>query len=150
MSAEVLLDHYLSGPLWNACRVWPLAFHARLCDLRPRFLGKGTGGRGFRAVARNGRVLLASDISLSDLTGALVRVRLQTWHKAILPGDPAEPYGILVCVRTLPDADDEPLYTARLAAPSAEPFDLALEIGGGWRLEFRRPSTTPPATKASR
>ena len=132
------IDPFLSGPLWTTNRVWPLLLHARLCDLRPRFRTKSIGGCGFRAVARNGRVLLASDIFLSELTGRLVRVRLQTWHKVILPGDPPEPYGILLCARTLPHAGNEPHYTTRLAASSEEPFDLALDVGGGLRLEFHR------------
>jgi hypothetical protein len=157
MSAEIALHHsLLRGFLWSTTPSWPLAFDVHLCDLRPRFLLKGRIGRGYRAIARNGRVLLASDATLPVLAGRLARVRLQTWHKSILPGDRPQPYGILFCVRALehpphrtlssmsgreggvtePGARD--VYTTRLGSASHEPFELALEVGGGLRLEFRR------------
>src|SRR6266852_7742663 len=79
---------------------WPLTLPVVLCNLRPRFLPKGTVGRSFRAVARNGRVLLCSDRPVDELEGRAAVVRLQTWHKVILPGDAPSPYGILVCTRT--------------------------------------------------
>ncbi len=74
----------LQGPLrgWTP---WPCVLQARLCDLRPRFLVKALGP-GPRAVARNGRVLLCSDRALADLPDRVARVRLQTWHRTILPG----------------------------------------------------------------
>src|SRR5206468_2022091 len=101
------------GPAWNcppcACRAgvppapggaapWPFALRAVLCDLRPRFLPKAAVGPGRRAVARNGRVLLCSDRPLDALAGQPASVRLQTWHRAILPGDLPAPYGVLLCV----------------------------------------------------
>jgi hypothetical protein len=139
MSAEIaLLNSLLQGPLWSATNLWPLTLDARLCDLRPRFLSKGRVGRGYRAIARNGRVLLASDGTLVELADRPARIRVQTWHKPILPGDRPEAYGILLGVRALDDAVELDIYTARLASPSQEPCDLALEVGGGLRLEFRR------------
>ena len=110
---------------------------AHLCDLRPRFIAKFNIGSGYRAVSRNGRVLLASDESLAALVDRLVAVRVQTWHKAILPGDRPQPYGILLCVRTLDAREERAWYHVRLSPPSAEPVDLALDVGGGLRLEFR-------------
>lgn len=139
MSVEAaFLDSLLHGPLWSASRPWPLNLHARLCDLKPRFLSKGCLGRGYRAIARNGRILLASNAPLMQLAGKVAFVRLQTWKKAILPGDRPEPYGILLVVRTDRAARTPCILAAHLGSPSDEPFELALDVGGGWRLEFRR------------
>ncbi len=127
----------LRGPLATA-GAWPLAFTATLCDLGPRFLVKCGVGRGYRAIARNGRVLLASDLPLTELTGRLVRVRLQTWHKAILAGDVPSPYGLLVCLRNLEGEDLPPEYEAQLVRQPGGSFPLAIDVGGGSLLEFRR------------
>jgi hypothetical protein len=135
---SALLDSLIHGPLWTDCRDWPLTFCARFCDVRARFLSKGQSARSHRAIARNGRVLLVSDTELSRLARAVVLVRLQTWHKAILPGDRPVPYGLLMCVRAKSDANTEPVYAARLVGVGEEDFDLALDVGGGLRLEFRR------------
>src|SRR5438552_7971751 len=89
----------LRGPLLREAGRLPLTLHVRWCDLRPRLIAKGRAGRGYRAVARNGRVLLASDVPLADLPGRVTRLRIQTWHKVILSGDAPKPYGILLCVR---------------------------------------------------
>jgi hypothetical protein len=115
---------------------WPLTLSARLCDLRPRFIAKGCVGRTHRAIARNGRVLLASEFPLSELDGKGVQVRFQTWHKAILAGDVPKPYGILLVVRVLSNSSLP--FVARLVPASAEPCDFAINVGGGSRLEFRR------------
>lgn len=132
-----ILDALLQGPLGSASRPWPLTLHARLGDLRPRFIPKCQVGRGHRAIARNGHVLLASDAPLSDLTGKLVRIRLQTWHKAILPGERPEPYGILLAVRTVDEGDGPNVFAVGLAPHSTELRDLIVDVGGGLRLEFR-------------
>jgi hypothetical protein len=121
------------GPLLGGA-AWPLRLSAALCDLRPRFLPKGRAGRGFRAIARNGRVLLVSDVPLAELAGRAARVRLQTWHRALLAGDRPKPYGLLLCVR---GADDTPAWGTRLLREPEAPFGLALALGGGVVLEFR-------------
>jgi hypothetical protein len=126
----------LRGPLLDAAGGLPLSFSALLCDLRPRFLVKGRVGAGFRAVARSGRVLLASDRPLEELVEREVRVRLQTWHKVILPGERRRPWGVLMCVRCGPNGSARP-YTARLTDHCQEEFALALDVGGGMELEFR-------------
>jgi hypothetical protein len=127
----------LWGPLVEG--TLPVCFNALLCDLRPRFLPKGSVGRGYRAVARNGRILLASDRPLSDLAGQPARVRLQPWHRAILPGDRPEPFGILFCVRDQGDGQAQEVpFAARLVPAPEAGFDLALDVGGGRVLEFRR------------
>jgi hypothetical protein len=116
--------------------IWPLLLRARGCDLRPVFLLKGQVGRHHRAVSRNGRVLLASQLSLTELAGRDVQVRLQTWHKVILPGEPAEPYGLLLCV--WPDETGErPAYEAQMLETVNEACALAVEVGGLRLLEFR-------------
>src|SRR2546425_64291 len=113
---------------------WPLSFRAILGDLPPRFLSKGQVGRGFRAVSRNGRVLLASDVALSELTGRSCIVRVQTWHRVILPGENAEPFGLLVCARS--GEVDHRAYTARLVPAAAERRGWGIDVGGRMVLEF--------------
>ena len=126
----------IHGPLLAPGAPWPLSVSVLLCDLRPRFLAKGQAGRGHRAIARNGRVLLASDRPLADLSGRCARLRLQTWHRAILPGDRPKAYGLLLCVRSIRDEDPE--FEARLVRRPEASGDLALDVGGGVVLDFRR------------
>ena len=126
----------LRGPLLDQAGSLPLTLTAVLCDLRPRFLAKGKAGRGYRAVARNGRILLACDQPLVDLIDREARVRFQVWHRALLPGDRPEPYGLLVCIdsryRTAPDR----LYHTRLVKSGESAADLILDVGGGLELAF--------------
>jgi hypothetical protein len=126
----------LHGPLLDQAGRLPLTVTAVLCDLRPRFIAKGTAGRGYRAVARNGRVLLACDQSLAELVGRAARIRLQVWHRALLPGDRPEPYGLLVCIRMRDRAVSERLYQTRLAREGENAADLILDVGGGLGLEW--------------
>ncbi len=123
------------GPLLDAAGSLPISLPVRCCDLRPRFLAKGTVGRGHRAVARNGRVLLASDVPLAELADQVVRLRFQKWHKTILPGDRPAPWGVLLCARR---ANVVPEYLARLTPRCEERFDLALDVGGGMMVLFQR------------
>jgi hypothetical protein len=113
-----------------------LSFHVHLCDLRLRFIPKCRVGKGYRAVSRNGKVLLVSRRSLDELTGRDVCVRFQTWQRSILPGEPAAPFGILMCVFP---ADEGAVvsHVARLCAVSEQVAELVLEVGGGQILEFR-------------
>ena len=127
----------LGGPLLSAGAPWPLVLRATLGDLRPRFLPKGAVGRaGHRAVARNGRVLLCSDRPVAELAGLAALVRLQTWHRAALPGDEPAPHGLLLCVRGLEDG--QPAYAARLVSRAEAEGDLTLDVGGLLALEFRK------------
>jgi hypothetical protein len=138
----------VGGPLRDAGAPWPLTLTAVLCDLRPRFLPKGMAERGHRAVSRNGRVLLCSDRPLA------ARVRLQTWNRAALPGEPPAPHGVLLCVQvgraaglvpavsaetagTRPATRPDAVYQTRLAAAGGG-ADLTLDVGGLQALEFHR------------
>lgn len=126
----------LRGRLLERVGSLPLTVAAVLCDPRPRFLDKGRAGHGYRAVARNGRVLLASDVPLVELAGRVARVRLQIWHRALLPGDRPEPYGLLMFIRTRNQVMAERLYQTRLAKRGENAADLILEVGGGLELEW--------------
>jgi hypothetical protein len=122
----------LGGPLASA-GAWPLSLSAVLCDLRPRFLPKGRAGRGYRSIARNGRVLLCSDRPPAELAGQTAAVRVQLWHRAVLPGDAPEPFGLLLAVRC---HAAPPAFTARLGKSAAG--ELWLDVGGGVALGFHR------------
>jgi hypothetical protein len=125
----------LRGPL-RASGPWPFVLHARLCDLRPRFLLKAAVGPSHRAVARNGRVLLCSNRPLADLPDQVALVRLQTWHRVILAGAEPQPYGVLLCVRCVDRPGPEPDFLARLGPRSAPGGELDLDLGGGMVLGF--------------
>jgi hypothetical protein len=126
----------LSGRLVEAPFPWPLLSHVVLCDLRPRFIPKGQLGGSHRAVARNGRVLLASRLPLADLPGRPVLARLQTWHRVILPGDAPQPHGVLLCVQPPGNTGSAPAHVARLQATADPGADLVLDVGGGMSLTF--------------
>jgi hypothetical protein len=115
----------------------PLSFTASLCLLKSRFLEKGRVGRGYRAIARNGKVLLASNRRVDKLTNQTAHVRLQTWHKAILPSDVPTPYGVLLCIHCDERETRRPQFVARLVQQCEESFALGLDVGGGRVLEFR-------------
>jgi hypothetical protein len=127
----MVLTELLSGSRWTAAGTLPLTLYAVLDDLRPRFLPKCRVGRSYRAVARNGRVLLASDVSIPELIGRVARLRLQPWHRAILPGDRPEPFGILVDVRSAERPPSVPLHSGRLVRAEEALAAIVLDVGGG-------------------
>src|SRR6516162_661200 len=92
----------LSGTLLTSLTD-PLSVCAILCDLRPRFIAKGRVGAGYRAIARNGRILLASRQPLDELVGRAALIRFQTWHRTILPNEAPETYGVLMCASSRPE-----------------------------------------------
>jgi hypothetical protein len=142
VSSLGILETLLAGPLAETHSL-PLVIYAALCNLRPRFLPKGCVGRGHRAIARNGRVLLASHAPVEDLAGRLACVRLQIWHKAILPGDPPTPFGLLLWIREIPHPNGVIYQTrlAQLASPADEPGSaLHITVGGGMVLNFSPPT----------
>ena len=124
------------GPLVPLDESRPLRMLARFCDVRARFLAKGKVGRSHRYIARNGRVLLAADLLLADLAGRIVEARFQIWHRAILREDPAELYGVLLVVRGGATRLKGVVYDTRLVDKPAEPYALALALGGETVLEF--------------
>jgi len=129
----MLPTELLSGRSWTTAPELPLSLYATLGDLRPRFLAKCRVGTSYRAIARNGRVLLASDVSILELVDRFVRLRLQVWNRAILPGDVPEPFGILMDVRGVSRSSVAPLYHAHLIRAS-EVAAMALDVGGGLAL----------------
>jgi hypothetical protein len=135
-SAWETLTDLLCTPAEFGCLQHPLVLQVQLCDLRPRFLFKGRVGRGHRYIARNGKVLVACDQALGALASQFVKVRFQVWHRAILPGDHLQPYGILVCIKHLPDGATDPFYWSCLAKRA--PADFALDVGGSLFLQFQR------------
>jgi hypothetical protein len=120
----------------------PFTIRVHLGDVRSRFIAKGRAGRGYRAVARNGRVLLASSLPLPELTGAEMRVRFQVWHRVILPGEPPQAWGLLLCAGSARDRsaqdDARGIYRAHLVKQLRETDDLGVDVGGGLSLAFRR------------
>src|SRR5947199_10831558 len=90
------LEPLIWGPLLKLATSESLCLRAVLCDLRPRFISKCRVGRGYRAVARNGRILLASNMPMESLVDREAQIRLQPWRKVILPGERPETYGILI------------------------------------------------------
>jgi hypothetical protein len=101
-------------------------------------LPKGQVGNGYRAIARNGRVLLAAPAPLEEWAGQPTRLRLQVWHKAILPGDRPEPFGLLMCLRKLGPLQTGSTLETRLTPQADDGFALALDLGGNRVMEFRR------------
>jgi hypothetical protein len=118
-----------------------LCFRAILCDLRPRFIPKCRVGRRYRAVARNGRVLLASTLPMESLIEREVAIRLQPWRKVILPGESPETYGVLMCVRCLDPGlrsglEGQEVYHSFLVREAQSAADLSVDVGGGMVLVF--------------
>lgn len=132
-----LLD--LFAGTWRAEEAWPLVLTASLCDLRTRFLAKGGVGSSCRAIARNGRVLLASPWPLGETAGRLARVRLQTWHRALLPGDPPRPHGILLCLHAPVRRETGPVPAVRIVPEVPPDARLGLDLGGLRFLVFEQP-----------
>ena len=133
----------LWGTLLDRAGGLPLSVLASLPDLRPSFIAKGKVGRSYRAIARNGRVLMASDRNLAELTGEVSLVRFQVWHRSILPYEPQRPYGLLFVVqRVLPTSCVEVPYTVRLVEVEKVQSDLILKVGGCKVLEFVQPDAS--------
>ncbi|HYT89305.1 MAG TPA: hypothetical protein VEL76_11420 [Gemmataceae bacterium] len=120
----------ISGPLVED-KPARLTVTAVFCELRPAFLSKGQVGQHYRAIARNGRVLLASAWPLDALAGRTVQLQVTIWHRRILPADPPEPYGILLGVWREPtNSISKVTYRAIVAAAPAPDGKLHLDLGG--------------------
>ena len=136
-----LLPRQDSNPAPQPSAYESLCLRAVLCDLRPRFIPKCRVGRGYRAVSRNGRVLLASNVSMDLLIEREADIRLQPWRKVILPGQRPETYGVLMCARCSdPDhrsgLESEAIYRSCLVSEPPSTADLAVDVGGGMVLVF--------------
>jgi hypothetical protein len=118
----------------------------RLCRLVPGFIAKGQVGRHFRAVSRNGKVLLASYLPAAELEGQVVLLRFTIWHRRLLAGDPPQPAGVLLGAwpaATAARKGEAPLE-AELAAIPHPQGRLHLDLGGGRIL-----SLLPPRSRGS-
>lgn len=91
-----------------------------------------------RAVARNGRVLLVSRLELRELERIAASVRLQTWHRVILPGDRPQPWGLLVWIGAMRETVARADYEMRVVKGSADDCELAIELGGLRYLRVRK------------
>jgi hypothetical protein len=151
-SGLINIEDLISGPLLLKAGRLPFSFGAVFCDVRPRMIAKRQVGRGYRAVARNGRILLASDRPLADLAGRVTRIRIQHWHRVILPGEDPELCGLLLHVRCeerrsqtpageqalVHQLSKEPLYGMQLVSRCRDGCDLTLDVGGGMILAVAR------------
>jgi hypothetical protein len=68
---------------------------------------------------------------VEELSGCLVLLRLQTWHRVYLPGEAPQPHGVLLCVRSLDIAK------WRDAGPIVLPFEMRLRSLAEARGEVR-------------
>ena len=89
----------------------------------------------------------AHGLPAARLDGRPALVRLQTWHKAVLPGEPASPYGVLLNLRTRGELPAGPFWTMRIVEMREAAGDLLLDMGGGTALAFSacRPPDRPEA-----
>jgi hypothetical protein len=137
------LKHLIRGPLLESVDSQSICFRAILGDLQPRFIPKGQIGRGYRAVARNGRILLASTQPLDQLIGREADIRLQPWRKVILPGEKPEIFGVLFCVQGSEDSSylnrsqKHEIFHVRLSDDAAS-AEITLDVGGGSTLVLER------------
>jgi len=137
------LKHLISGPLLESGDRQSICFRAILGDLRSRFIPKGQIGRGYRAIARNGRVLLASMQPLDQLIGREADIRLQAWRKVILPGEEPEIFGVLICVQGFEDSSylnrsqKHEIFHVRLSDDAAS-AEITLDVGGGSTLVLEK------------
>jgi hypothetical protein len=146
MSAPVqkFLRKVIWGPLWTEWQnsgVTSLSLKAWLGNLGPAFIPKARVRRYQQAVSRNGLVLLLDSRAASaGQQPAPAQIRLAIWHRAVLPGDPAEPYGILVVVNEgfaqSARADEPRPYLALLACSEHPSAALLLDLGAGRILSF--------------
>jgi len=137
------LKHLIFGPLLESGDRQSICFRAILGDLRPRFIPKGQIGRGYRAIARNGRVLLTSRYPLDELIGREADIRLQAWRKVILPGEEPEIFGVLICVQGFEDSSylnrsqKHEIFHVRLSDDAAS-AEITLDVGGGSTLVLEK------------
>jgi hypothetical protein len=138
------LRHLIRGPSLESVDSQSICFRAILGDLRPRFILKGQIGRGYRAIARNGRILLVSRLPLDELIDREAAIRLQPWRKVILPGEKPEIFGILICVQDSEDcsylnrSQKHEIFHVRLSDADVASAEIALDVGGGSTLVLEK------------
>lgn len=131
------------GPLWREMEKssrTSLSIETTLPPLSPAFLPKGQMGRHFRAVSRNGQVLLMSPQPLGEMEHRRVRLRVSIWHRAHLPREAPGPWGLLLFARALEVSAGPgvqfPVLAAALGGAHACEAALSVELGGGRFLNF--------------
>ncbi len=140
--APSLLRSVVWGPLWNAFREsgqTSLAVDAILCSFGRAFISKGQIGVHYRAISRNGLVLLVSPDPPSRLDGVRARLRLAVWHRAFLRNEPAEPWGILLHATPQISRHAEgvsDLLQAAIEREALRAAALSIDLGGERILNF--------------
>lgn len=118
----------------------PVLLDVELCSLNGAFIPKGRVGRHYRAISRNGLILLLSPQPLNNYQDSLVQLRMSVWHRASLPGQTPSPWGILLCVRDRHFPPDEKptqsLLKATLAPARHPSAKIALDLGGERFINF--------------
>jgi hypothetical protein len=125
------------GPLWDeseASRRASLLLNVTLPPLGPAFIAKGKVGRHFKAISRNGLVILMSTFPPRDVPNSTaVRLRVAVWHRSHLQHEPATPYGLLLHAQVLQITGTLPhdrVYRAEVTASHSSDAALSLELGG--------------------
>jgi len=106
-----------------------------LGDLGRAFIPKGGVGRHYRAVSRNGRVLLATDRPLEECGNRIVWLRIACSHRQILSDDESCQWGVLLVAWTPPElsaaASPRPVvYEAHISRDLAPGAELSIDLGG--------------------
>ena len=95
-----LLQSIAQGPIWKdfeEAHRSSILLDAALPCLAPAFESKGRIGRHFRAVSKNGQVLLLTPREAGEMEDAITRLRLSIWHRPNHSGEKPEPWGISLC-----------------------------------------------------
>lgn len=108
----------------------------------PAFIPKGRIGRHFRAISRNGLILLMSSLGTGSFESLPAELRLSTWHQRIFKESAPEPYGVLMILRPLaavrPSLDSRQYCSMALGASADADAELVLDPGGNKFLSILR------------
>lgn len=129
------------GPIWSdfeEAHRSSILLHAAVPCLAPAFTSKGRIGRHYRAVSPNGHVLLVTSCEASEMHDAIARLRLSVWHQSRHRGEPAAPWGIVLCtlLHCTGFADQPRLLFAKLDTSPAEHAALSISLGVGSFVNF--------------
>ena len=103
----------------------------------PAFIPKGRVGRHARSISRSGLILLMDARPRQTLDSGAAEVHLGIWRRVVLPGQPPEPYGIVLVLRAPQRAGRAgTIFQARLGQGAAPGAALCLDVGAGQLLSF--------------